>query len=94
VDVILIDAVLESHDVTEGFSAWPVAEPAGDLILELCGQMTWAEVGTAMAVLFCYNDIPAEPISDLHHLLDRHLAEAEALVAGAGYASGTHPPAQ
>jgi hypothetical protein len=83
VDVILIDAVLETS-VTVGFTAWPVAELASDRILALSDQMSPAEVGTAMAVIFCYSDIPTEPISDLHHLLDRHLVEAEALIAPGG----------
>nr|WP_184754594.1 hypothetical protein [Streptosporangium album] len=83
VDVILIDAVLEASG-TADFTGWPVAEPASDRILALSGQMTPAEVGAAMAVIFRYGDIPTEPISDLHHLLDRHLVEAEALVAPGG----------
>ncbi|MFI6601417.1 hypothetical protein ACIBHX_34650 [Nonomuraea sp. NPDC050536] len=82
-DVIVIDAVLETG-ATTGFTAWPVAEPAKDRFLALSGQMSQAEVGTAMAVIFRYGDIPTAPISDLHDLLDRHLAEAEALLAPGG----------
>ncbi|MGW0197399.1 hypothetical protein [Nonomuraea sp. NPDC003201] len=78
-----MDAVLETYG-TADFTAWPVAEPATDNILVLSGQMSRAEVGTAMAVIFSCADIPTEPISDLHHLLDRHLADAEALIAPGG----------
>ncbi|MET9251677.1 hypothetical protein [Nonomuraea sp. NPDC003709] len=78
-----MDAVLET-DGTADFTAWPVAEPATDKILVLSGRMSPAEVGTAMAVIFSYADIPTAPISDLHHLLDRHLADAEALIAPGG----------
>jgi hypothetical protein len=83
VNVILIEAVLEI-DETAAFTAWPIAEAATDRFLALSGQMSTAEVGTAMAVIFRYGDIPITPISDLHHLLDRHLAKAEALVAPGG----------
>lgn len=82
-NVIRIDAVLET-DGTADFTAWPVAEPAKDGILALSGQMSPAEVGAAIAVIFRYGDIPTVPISDLHHLLDRHLADAEALLAPGG----------
>ncbi|MEU6786178.1 hypothetical protein ABZ912_43895 [Nonomuraea angiospora] len=78
-----MDAVLETHG-TADFTAWPIAEPAEDGILALSGRMSPAEVGTAMAVIFSYGDIPTAPISDLHHLLDRHLADAEALIAPGG----------
>ncbi|MGI5286196.1 hypothetical protein ACQEVF_23060 [Nonomuraea polychroma] len=81
--MILIDAVLETCG-TADFTAWPVAEPSQNRFLALSGQMSMAEVGTAMAVIFGYGDIPTAPISDLHHLLDRHLAEAEALLAPGG----------
>ncbi|MEV4016898.1 hypothetical protein AB0J35_41035 [Nonomuraea angiospora] len=83
VTVILMDAVLETYG-TADFTAWPVAEPPQDGILALSGQMSPAEVGTAMAVVFSYAGIPTAPISDLHHLLDRHLAEAETLLAPGG----------
>jgi hypothetical protein len=79
-----VDAVLETSE-TAGFTAWPIAEPpAGDHVLALSGQMTPAEVGTAMAVIFRYDDIPAGPIGELHHLLDRHLVAAGALIAPGG----------
>ena len=78
-----MDAVLETYG-TADFTAWPIAEPPEGGILALSGQMSPAEVGTAMAVIFSYGDIPTAPISDLHQLLDRHLADAEALVAPGG----------
>ncbi|MCA2189925.1 hypothetical protein [Nonomuraea cavernae] len=81
--MIRIDAVLET-DGTADFTAWPIAAPAEDGVLALSGQMSPAEVGTAMAIIFCYGEIPTAPINDLHHLLDRHLADAEALLAPGG----------
>ncbi|NUW36158.1 hypothetical protein HTZ77_32800 [Nonomuraea sp. SMC257] len=81
--MIRIDAVLETG-ATVGFTAWPVAEPAGDGILALSGRMSPAEVGTAMAVIFGYGDIPTTPTGELHQLLDRHLADAETLLAPGG----------
>lgn len=81
--MIRLDAVLETFR-TPGFTAWPVAVPAADRFLTLSGQMAPAEVGTAMAVIFEYADIPVEPTGDLHHLLDRHLVKAEALAAPGG----------
>ncbi|SEH01101.1 hypothetical protein SAMN05444920_11931 [Nonomuraea solani] len=80
--MIHIDAVLETYGAT-GFTAWPIAEPAGPL-LALSGQMSPAEVGTAMAIIFDHGDIPTAPLDDLHHLMDRHLIDAEALTAPGG----------
>lgn len=81
--VILMDAVLETHE-TAGFTAWPIAEPPRDGILALSGRLSPAEVGTAMAAIFSYGDLPTAPISDLHRLLDEHLADAGALLAPGG----------
>lgn len=81
--MIVLDAVLETRD-TADFTAWPVADVGDDDVLVLSGRMTPIEVGTAMAVIFQYNDIPAEPTADLRRLLDRHLAEAKILIAPGG----------
>ncbi|WP_188194151.1 hypothetical protein [Nonomuraea sp. SYSU D8015] len=81
--MIVVDAVLDTWG-TADFTAWPVAEPGEGHILALSGQMSMAEVGAAMAVVFRHGGIPTAPIGDLHHLLDRHLAEAEALTAPGG----------
>ncbi|MEV4173001.1 hypothetical protein [Nonomuraea sp. NPDC049709] len=81
--MIVIDPVLELS-ATADFTSWPVTEPPGDAFLTLSGRMTPAEVGAAMAVIFRYHDIPTEPVADLHHLLDRHLTEAEALTVPGG----------
>lgn len=83
VDVIVVDAVLETYAALD-FTAWPIAELTSDRVLPLSGQMTTAEVACAMAVIFAYADIPTEPISDLHLHLDRHLVEAETLLAPGG----------
>ncbi|PZG18520.1 hypothetical protein C1J01_14810 [Nonomuraea aridisoli] len=81
--MIVMDAVLETYDA-EGFTAWPIAEPPDDRILALSGGLTPAEVGTAMAVIVAYAGFPAEPVADLHLTLDRHLVEAECLIAPGG----------
>jgi hypothetical protein len=81
--MIVAEAVLETSGLTE-FTAWPTAAPPSDHLLVLSGQMSQAEVGTAVAVIFEYADIPAVPVDDLHHLLDQHLSEAEELVAPGG----------
>ncbi len=81
--MIVLDAVLETRD-TADFTAWPAADLGDDDVLVLSGRMTPIEVGTAMAVILRYNDIPAEPTDDLCLLLDRHLAEAEILIAPGG----------
>ncbi|MFI0446900.1 hypothetical protein [Actinomadura sp. 6N118] len=77
--VIIADVVLETYFDAAQFTGWPIAQPSSDHILVLSGQMSRAEVGTAMAVLFDYTGVPAEPLAELHHLMDRHLVEAETL---------------
>ncbi|WP_230466491.1 hypothetical protein [[Actinomadura] parvosata] len=77
-----MDAVLEI-EVDAGFDAWPVAAEA-DGFLALSGRLSLAEVGSAMAVIFGYGGIPTAPISELRHLLDRHLADAGRLIAPGG----------
>ncbi|WP_420895854.1 hypothetical protein [[Actinomadura] parvosata] len=77
-----MDVVLEI-EVDAGFDAWPVAAQA-DGFLALSGRLSPAEVGSAMAVIFGYGGIPTAPISELHHLLDRHLADAGRLIAPGG----------
>uniref|UniRef100_UPI003F4909FA hypothetical protein n=1 Tax=Nonomuraea sp. CA-252377 TaxID=3240003 RepID=UPI003F4909FA len=81
--MIIMDAVLET-EADVGFAAWPVAAEARDGVLVLSGRMSRIEVGAAMAVIFDYGGIPTAPIGDLHHLLDRHLADAGGLVAPGG----------
>ncbi|GAA0428792.1 hypothetical protein Acor_70960 [Acrocarpospora corrugata] len=82
--MVIVDVVLETYDAV-GFTAWPIAEPSADRLLALSGQMSWAEIGTAMAVIFSYNHISAEPAADLTQAhLDDHLAEAEVLIAPGG----------
>ncbi|MEO3930264.1 hypothetical protein ABGB07_41410 [Micromonosporaceae bacterium B7E4] len=82
--MLVVDVVLETYDVLE-FTAWPIAEPSGNRLLVLSGQMSPAEVGTAIAVIFSYNKISVDSIRDLTAgLLDEHLAEAEALIAPGG----------
>ncbi|MEN3614233.1 hypothetical protein AAH979_32365 [Plantactinospora sp. ZYX-F-223] len=82
--MVVVDVVLETCDVLE-FTAWPIAEPSSDRLLVLSGQMSSAEVGTAIAVIFSYNRISVDSIRDLTaDLLNEHLAEAEALIAPGG----------
>ncbi|MGI5152934.1 hypothetical protein ACQEVC_42230 [Plantactinospora sp. CA-294935] len=82
--MLVVDVVLETYDVLE-FTAWPIAEPSSDRRLVLSGQMSPAEVGTAIAVIFSYNRISVDSVRDLTaDLLDEHLAEAEALIAPGG----------
>ncbi|MDW5328367.1 hypothetical protein [Plantactinospora sp. KLBMP9567] len=82
--MLVVDVVLETYDVLE-FAAWPIAEPSSDRLLMLSGQMSPAEVGTAIAVIVSYNQISVDSIRDLTaDLLNEHLAEAEALIAPGG----------
>jgi hypothetical protein len=83
VDMIIVTAVLETDHLIE-FTSWPIMKPPGGQLLALSDQMSHLEVGTAIAIIFDYGDIPAEPITELHHLLDQHLVEAEALLAPGG----------
>ncbi|WUH99698.1 hypothetical protein OHR68_40480 [Spirillospora sp. NBC_00431] len=79
--MVIVDAVLETERA-DGFAAWPVAIPPGRGLLALSGRMAPAEIGTAMAVLFTYNAIQVSALTA--DVLDRHLAEAEALTAPGG----------
>src|SRR5690606_7891439 len=88
--MITVDPVLETHDAA-GFTAWPIGAPPEDHFLALSGRMSPADVGTAMAVVFEYNGIPVTHLTDAR--LHRHLAETEGLLAPAGCASATPPPA-
>ncbi|MFF4990235.1 hypothetical protein ACFY19_23850 [Streptosporangium saharense] len=82
--MITVEVVLESDDAV-GFTAWPIAEPSNDRFLSLSGQMSPAEVGSAMAVIFSYNGLSVEPVTDLTGAqLEQHLAEAGALIAPGG----------
>ncbi|MFB4284399.1 hypothetical protein ACBJ59_54615 [Nonomuraea sp. MTCD27] len=82
--MVIVDVVLETYDAVD-FTAWPIAEPSSDRLLALSGQMSPAEVGTAMAVIFSYNRLPVEPVASLTQAhLEQHLAEAEALIAPGG----------
>ncbi|MEU7834515.1 MULTISPECIES: hypothetical protein [unclassified Nonomuraea] len=82
--MVIVDVVLETYDAVD-FTAWPIAEPSSDRLLALSGQMSPAEVGTAMAVIFSYNHIPvvhAAGMTDAH--LEQHLAERQVLIAPGG----------
>jgi hypothetical protein len=81
--MIVVEVVLETFHLME-FTAWPIAEPPADQRLPLSGEMSVAEAATAIAVIFRYGRIPTEPVVDLHHLLDQHLLDAEALIAPGG----------
>jgi hypothetical protein len=82
--MVIVDVVLETYDAVD-FTAWPIAEPSSDRLLALSGQMSPAEVGAAMAVIFSYNRIPVEPAASLTQShLEQHLAEADALIAPGG----------
>ncbi|MFD1536228.1 hypothetical protein [Nonomuraea guangzhouensis] len=82
--MIIVDVVLETYDAV-GFTAWPIAEPSSDRLLALSGQMSPAEVGTAMAVIFKYNHIPVVHAADMTEAhLEQHLAQREALIAPGG----------
>jgi len=83
VSVLTVDVVMETY-CAAGFTAWPTG-PSGGRFLALSGQMPGADVGTAMAVIFTYNNIGAEPAVGLDAaLLDRHVAETGALTAPGG----------
>ena len=81
--MIVLGPVLKTRN-TADFTAWPVAGVGDDEFLALSGRMTPLELGTAMAVIFQYNDIPAEPAGDLREVLDRHLAEVGRLIVPGG----------
>ncbi|MBG0819303.1 hypothetical protein HS048_00800 [Planomonospora sp. ID91781] len=82
--MVIVEVVLETYDAVD-FTAWPIAEPSRDRLLALSGQMSPAEVGTAMAVIFSYNGIPVTHAADLTEAhLEQHLAEAECLIAPGG----------
>ncbi|WP_433437164.1 hypothetical protein [Nonomuraea sp. CA-141351] len=82
--MVIVDVVLETYDAVD-FTAWPIAERSSDRLLALSGQMSPAEVGTAMAAIFSYNGIPVVHTADMTGAyLEQHLAEAEALIAPGG----------
>ncbi|TMR98361.1 hypothetical protein [Nonomuraea basaltis] len=82
--MVIIEVVLETYDAVD-FTAWPIAEPSNARLLTLSGRMSPADVGTAMAVIFSYNNIPVTHAADLTEAhLERHLAEAEGLIAPGG----------
>ncbi|HSU35215.1 MAG TPA: hypothetical protein VLJ88_06115, partial [Propionibacteriaceae bacterium] len=62
--MVIVDVVLETDDAVD-FTVWPVAEPSSDRLLVISGRMSAAEVGTAMAVIFSYNEISVEPVASL-----------------------------
>jgi hypothetical protein len=82
--MIVVDVVLEVQPLV-GFTAWPISELASYQFLSLSDQMAPIDVGTAVAVIFDYNGITIDASIDLDaSLLDRHLAETEALIAQGG----------
>ncbi|MEV6155161.1 hypothetical protein AB0L53_32955 [Nonomuraea sp. NPDC052129] len=82
--MVIVDVVLETYDAVD-FTAWPIAEPSSDHLLALSGQMSPAEVGTAMAVIFSYNHIPVVHAADMTVThLEQHFAERKALIAPGG----------
>ncbi|SEM63848.1 hypothetical protein [Nonomuraea pusilla] len=82
--MVIVDVVMETYDA-EDFTAWPIAEPSSDRFLALSGRMSPADVGTAMAVIFSYNNISVTHVADLTEAhLEQHLTEAEALIAPGG----------
>jgi hypothetical protein len=84
VDMVIVEVVLETYEAV-GFTAWPIAEPSSDRFLALSGQMSLAEVGTAMAVILSYNGLSVDSVTDLTGAqLVQHLADAEVLIAPGG----------
>lgn len=82
--MVIVEVVLETYDAVD-FAAWPIAEPSSDRLLALSDRMSPADVGTAMAVIFSYNNIPITNAADLTEArLQQHLAEAEGLIAPGG----------
>ncbi|MER6509179.1 hypothetical protein ABT158_20305 [Nonomuraea sp. NPDC001636] len=82
--MVIIEVVLETHDAVD-FTAWPINERSNDRFLALSGRMSLADVGTAMAVIFSYNDLPIMNAADLTEAhLQRHLAERGGLIAPGG----------
>ncbi|WP_187280923.1 hypothetical protein [Nonomuraea sp. C10] len=82
--MVIVEVVLETDDAVD-FTAWPIAEPLSDCLLALSERMSLADVGTAMAVIFSYNNIPVTHAGDLTEMhLQGHLAEAEGLSAPGG----------
>ncbi|WP_157248717.1 hypothetical protein [Nonomuraea typhae] len=80
--MVIVDVVLETYDAV-GFTAWPIAQPSADRLLTLSGRLSSPEVGTAMAVVFTYNDIPVGDDLTAPQLED-HLAETGGLIAPGG----------
>ncbi|MFI0366438.1 hypothetical protein ACH35V_01080 [Actinomadura sp. 1N219] len=80
--MITVDVVLEAEPLDD-FTAWPISDLSGRRYLELSGTMTRLEVGTAIAVILAYNNVPLDKVMDAA-LLDHHLAEAEMLIAPGG----------
>ncbi|MFG2078617.1 hypothetical protein [Nonomuraea maritima] len=82
--MVIVEVVLETYDAVN-FTAWPIAEPSSDRLLTLSDRMSAADVGTAMAVIFSYNNIPITHAADLTEAhLQQHLAETEGLIAPGG----------
>ena len=82
--VITVDVVLEVEPLDD-FTAWPVSGVSERRYLALSGMMPLEEVATAIAVILDYNGVVLDDDAVLDGiLLDRHLAEAEALNAPGG----------
>ncbi|WP_369213771.1 hypothetical protein [Streptomyces flavofungini] len=85
-----MDAVLETHEAVD-FALWPVADLPADRLLALSGRLSPPELGTAMAVLACYNNDlhkreAAEPGADAEAVVEqvRGLVSAECVMAPGG----------
>ncbi|MET7697702.1 hypothetical protein [Streptomyces sp. NPDC005485] len=84
--VLIMEAVLETHPVTD-FTLWPVAEKHTGGLPPLSGDLPPLQVGTAMAVLACYNTRPRErgagrPENGVELL--QQLTSAESVIAPGG----------
>lgn len=83
--VIIVDAAIETVDAS-GFTSWPVAEPPPDNLLSLSGRLSYAEVGTVMAVIANYS-VPAsdeDAVEPDGSEFIRRMTDAECLIAPGG----------
>jgi len=86
--VIIIEPVIETSDA-RGFTAWPVSARPGPRDLALSGELTPADIGTAIAVIAVYNhDHITPPGEEDDHpapaRLIQRITQAESLIAPGG----------
>jgi hypothetical protein len=80
--VIIARAVLESAELSD-FELWPVADLPAYRLTPISGDLSPAEVGTAVATIADYNDTEYMPNADARELLQRTI-DAECMLAQGG----------